>query len=165
MKALLDELKMAKANCVNYFVEEEYEVNVRFVDEAKGMNMIVDSGAPVSITTSKWMEKYLKNMEVKKDEITENECKRKFRMGENIYLSNREITLPVRIKTDNGNFMIKMVKVSVVDGEDELFLCGLKTLMEWKAAVYYKKCELKFDDSQKRVNIQISGKVVIFRRD
>ena len=29
--------------------------------------------------------------------------------------------------------------------------------MEWKAAVYYEKCELRFDDSQKRVKIQISG--------
>ena len=44
MKTLLDELRKAKANCVNHFVEEEYEVNVRFVDEAKGMQMILDSG-------------------------------------------------------------------------------------------------------------------------
>ena len=36
-------------------------------------------------------------------------------------------------------------------------LCGLKTLMEWKAAVFYEKCELRFDDSQKKVKIQISG--------
>ena len=73
MMTVLDELKKAKANCVNHFVEEEYEVNVRFVDEAKGINMIVDSGAPVSIATSKWMEKYLKTMEVKREEITEKE--------------------------------------------------------------------------------------------
>ena len=33
MKNLLDELKKAKANCVNHFVKEEYEVNARFVDE------------------------------------------------------------------------------------------------------------------------------------
>ena len=76
MKKMMDELKKAKANCVNHFVEEEYEVNVRYVDEAKGMNMIVDSGAPVSIATSEWMEKYLNNMEVKKEETTENKCKR-----------------------------------------------------------------------------------------
>ena len=43
--------------------------------------------------------------------------------------------------------------LSVVDREDKLFLCVLKILMEWKAAVYYEKCELKFDDSQKRVNM------------
>ena len=76
MKKMMDELKKAKVYCVNNFVVEEFEINVRYVDEAKGMNMIVESGAPVSIATSKWMEKYLKNMEVKKDGITENECKR-----------------------------------------------------------------------------------------
>ena len=89
--------------CLNHFVEEEYEVNVRFVDEAKGMNMIMDSGAPVLIATSEWMEKYLKNMEVRKEEITENECKRKFIMSENIYLSNREIMIPVRMKTEKDD--------------------------------------------------------------
>ena len=79
MMVMLDDLKKTKANCVNHFVEEEYKVNVRFVDEAKGMQMIVDSGAPVSIATSKWIEKYLKDMEVKKDEIMERECNRKFK--------------------------------------------------------------------------------------
>ena len=59
------------------------------------------------------------------------------------------------MRTDNDDFMMKMVTISVVDRTYELILCELKTLMEWKAAVYYEKCELKFDDSQKRVNIKI----------
>ena len=115
---------------VNHLVEEEYELNVRFVDESKGIQMIVDSDAPVSIATSKWMERYLKEMEVKKDEIIEKKCNRRFKMGENIYLSDKEITLLVRMKTDDHDFIMKMVTVSVVDREDELFLCGLKTLMD-----------------------------------
>ena len=65
IKNLLDELKKAKVNCVNHFVEEEYDVNMRLLDEAKGMQMILDSGSPVSIATSIWIDKYLKNMEVK----------------------------------------------------------------------------------------------------
>ena len=93
--------------------------------------MIVDSGAPVSIATSGWMEKYLKNMEVRKVEITENECKRKFRMGENIYLSNREIMLPVRMKTEKDEYIRRMITVSIVDREDGFILFGLKTLIEW----------------------------------
>ncbi len=83
--------------------------------------MIVDSGAPVSIATSKWMEKNLKNMEGKKGEITGNECKRKFRMGENIYLSRREITLSVRMKTEKDDYIRRMITVSIVDREEELF--------------------------------------------
>ena len=54
-------------------------MNVMYVDEAKGMNIIVDSGAPVSIATRKWIEKYLKDMKVKKDEIIERESNRKFK--------------------------------------------------------------------------------------
>ena len=112
---VFDELKKAKANCVNHFVEEEYKVNVRFVDENKGMQIIVDSGTPVSIATSKWIEKCLKDMEVKKDEIMERECNRKFEMGENIYLINKEIKLPVRMKTENDDYIRKMVTVNIVN--------------------------------------------------
>jgi len=79
--------------------------------------MIVDSGAPVLIATSKWMEKYFKKMGVKKEETTENECKRKFRMGENVYLSNREIMLPVRMKTENDDYKRSMITVSILDKE------------------------------------------------
>ena len=34
MKEMIEKLEKAK---VNHFVEEEYELNVRFLDEAKGM--------------------------------------------------------------------------------------------------------------------------------
>ena len=61
-------------------------------------------------------------MKVKKDEITERECNRKFKMGENIYLSNREITLPVRIKTKNDDYKRKMVIMCRVNREDDSFL-------------------------------------------
>ena len=57
------------------------------------MKMIVDSGAPMSIATTKWMDRYLKSMEVKEDEITEKVCNRKFKMGENVYMRKREIAL------------------------------------------------------------------------
>ena len=60
-------------------------------------------------------------------------------MGENVYMSNREIKLPVRMKTDSDDYIRKMITVRIVDREDELFLCGLKTLIEWKAAVFYEK--------------------------
>ena len=91
------------------------------------------------IATSKWMERYLKEMEVKKDDIIEKECNRRFKMGENIYLSDKEIMLPVRMKTDNDDFIMKMVTVGVIDREDELFLCGLKILMDWKVALHFEK--------------------------
>ena len=96
-------------------------------------------------------------MGVKKEETTENECKRKFRMSENVYLSNREIMLPVRMKTENDYYIRRRITVSIVYREDELFLCGLKTLIEWKAAVFYERSEMMFDETKKRVYMSISG--------
>ena len=66
LKEIIEKLHKVKEN---HFVEEEYKLNVRYVNEAKGIQTIVNSGAPVSIATSKWMKKYLKEMEVKKDEM------------------------------------------------------------------------------------------------
>ncbi len=120
LKEIIEKLDKVKES---HFVEEEYIMNVRYVNEARGMQMIVDSGAPVSIATSKWMEKYLKEMEVNKDEIKERESNRKFKMGENVYKSNRELTLPVRMRTDDDSFMRKMITISIVDRDNELFLC------------------------------------------
>ena len=42
-----------------------------------------------------------------------------------------------------------------MDREDELFLCRLKTLIEWKAAVFYERSEMIFDETKKRVYMQI----------
>ena len=75
IKRQLKEIReMIVKDKVNHFVEEEYEFNIRFVDEAKDIQMIVDCGAPVSIATSKWMNKYLEEMKVNKDDITEKTC-------------------------------------------------------------------------------------------
>ena len=60
------------------------------VDMENGKNQM-DKNVYKTSNSSKWMEIYLKTMGVKKEETTENECERKFRMGENVYLSNREI--------------------------------------------------------------------------
>ena len=110
---MLEELKKERVN--TNFVEEEYEVNIRYVDEAKGMQMIVDNFTPKFIATNKWMDKYLKSMEVKENEISEKVCNRKFKMGENVYLSNREIALPVRMKTNSDDNIRKMITVSILD--------------------------------------------------
>ena len=42
LKEIIEKIDKVKEN---HFVEEEYTVNVRYVNEAKGMQMIVDSGA------------------------------------------------------------------------------------------------------------------------
>ena len=60
------------------------------------------------------------------------------------------------MKTQNDDYIRKVVTVSIVDREDELFLCGLKTLIEWKAVVFYEKSEMMFDETKKRVYMNMS---------
>ncbi len=57
--------------------------------------------------------------------------------------------LPVRVKTENDDYIRRMITVSIADREDDL-LCGLKTLIEWKAAVFYDKSEMMFDETKKK---------------
>merc|ERR1712115_580271 len=61
LKEILEKLDKVKES---HFVEEEYIMNVRYVNETKGIQMIVDSGAPVSIATSKWIEMRLQKENV-----------------------------------------------------------------------------------------------------
>ena len=93
---------------------------------------------------------------MKENEITEKVCNRKFKIADNVYMSKKEIAIPVRMKTDGDDYVRKIITVSIVDREDELFLCGLKTLIEWKAVVFYEKSEMMFDEIKKRVYMQIS---------
>ena len=42
-----------------------------------------------------------------------------------------------------------------MDREDELFLRGLRMLIEWKAVVFYEKRKMTFDETKKTVYMQI----------
>ena len=48
------------------------------------------------------------------------------------------MTIPIRMKTEGKDYIRKMITVSLVDRDDELFLCGLKTLIEWKEVAFYE---------------------------
>ena len=67
-------------------------------------------------------------MEVNAEDIKERSCNRRFRFREKIYESNREVTMVIVIRVGNRDFIRKNIAMSVIDREEELFLCGLKTL-------------------------------------
>ena len=68
----------------NNYIEEEYDVDVRYVDETEGLRMIIDSGAPMLIVSVGWLEKYLREMGVNKKYVQERRCKRRFKFGESL---------------------------------------------------------------------------------
>ena len=67
VKEILEMLK--KSPLKLNFVEEEILVDVRFVSETGGLKMIVDSGAPLSVVSEKWMRKYINEKVVDENEL------------------------------------------------------------------------------------------------
>ena len=54
-------MEMLNKSPVNMkFVEEEMTVDFKFVDASIGTRMIVDSGAPLSIVSSSWLQKKIR---------------------------------------------------------------------------------------------------------
>ena len=81
------------------FVEEEIIVDVKFVDTSIGTIMIVESGAPLSIVSSTWLKKYVKENRVDENEIMLRDCVRHFRLGKTLYISTTEVVFPIVVKT------------------------------------------------------------------
>ena len=43
------------------------------------------------------------------------------------------------MKVGVDDYIRKRIVVNVIDREEDMFLCGLKTLQEWKAVVFYER--------------------------
>ena len=94
-------VKLSKCPVLNNnFVGEEYTVDVRYVNESDGLKMIVDSGAPMSIVSAGWLCKYLKEMEVDEKDVEEKSCNRRFRFGEKVYQSKKDVLMPIIMKLE-----------------------------------------------------------------
>ena len=124
------------------FVEEEILVDVRFVSETGGLKILVDSGAPLSVVSEKWMKKYINEKVVDEKELEYRNCVRRVRFGENVYLSTKEVKFPLIVKVEDGDYIKREVVANIVEKEEELFLCGRTTLQEWKAAVFFDENRL-----------------------
>ena len=125
IKKMLDVLKKKMSQdetCI--YIEENYEMNMRYVNKTKGLQMIVDIRAPMVKASSVQIDKYLKSREESKDEIIDKNFDRRFRMGENVLKSDKEITMPVVIEVRNGDK--KIITVSIIEREEDLFLCSLQ---------------------------------------
>ena len=48
-------------------------------------------------------------------------------MGITAYLSKIEVTFPIVMKTENGDYMKKNVMTKVIDSDEVNFLCGKET--------------------------------------
>ena len=125
------------------------------MNELESLRMIVDSGAPMLILSAGWLEKYLREMEVDARDVEERSCNRRFRFGKKVYKSFKEVTMVIVMKVEDEDYVRKIIDMNVIYREVDLFLCGLKTLREWKASVFYEKNEMEFSLTKKRVSSKI----------
>ena len=137
MKKMEEMTEILKGKVINgHFVEEEVVIDVNLINEGKARMMLVDCGAPKSVVSREWIEGYLKDMKVDESEIKRRSCYRRFRMGETTYLSEVEITYPIVLKTDDGEYMRRIVIVYIINAERVNFLLG----KVYKGFKYNSRC-------------------------
>ena len=100
------------------FVEEEIVIDVKYVNEGQVRVMFIDSGAPKSIVSSRWLEGYLKDAKVDEENVKRKDCAKRFRMGKTVYLSKTEVTFPIVMKTENDDYVKKIVKANIIRTRD-----------------------------------------------
>ena len=57
------------------------------------------------------------------------------------------------IKVKNDDYIKREVTTNIIDKKEELFLCGWKTLTEWKIAVFFEKIHQILKETGKRVSL------------
>ena len=85
------------------YVEEEIVIDVKYVNEGQERVMLIDSGAPKSIVSSRWFEGYLKDAKVDEKDVKRKDCTKRFRIGKTVYFSKTEVNFPIVMKTENDD--------------------------------------------------------------
>ena len=55
-----------------------------------------------------------------------------------------EVTIPIIMMTQQGTELKRDISVSVIEKKEAMFLGGLRTLKQWKGAVFHEENKLKF---------------------
>ena len=71
------------------------------------------------------------------ENVKRQSCARRFRLRRAVYLSEMEVTIPVVLKTDANYFVKRDIVANVISSDEVNFLCGRKTIIEWKTKVDY----------------------------
>merc|ERR1712237_237260 len=89
---------LKKVTISTQYVEEEYCIDIKYVQKEIDNTMIIDSGAPVSLMSSTWFTNYIKEAKVDNEEIAKSSSNRRFRLGKTPYISTEKVTFPVIMK-------------------------------------------------------------------
>merc|ERR1712105_438809 len=134
------------------FVEEEIFIDVKYVEKEIENLMIVDSGAPVSLMSSAWLQNYLKEAKVDLSEIERSSSNRRFRLGKTPYLSSEKVKFPVVMKTNMNDVIKRELTANVIESDEVNLLCGKQTLKDWKTVLDFDEDKLTFKETGQDIN-------------
>ena len=140
-----------------HFVEEDVVIDVNLINDGAARMMLVDCGAPKSVVSREWIEGYLKDMKVDESEIERRSCCRRFRMGETTYLSEIEITFPVVLKTEDGDYIRRKVIAYIIDAERVNFLLGKESIKDLDIMIDASGEKIVFKQKEKKVKTKESA--------
>ena len=123
--------------------------------------MIIDSGAPVSLVSSKWLKNYIKEAKVEDESIVKASSNRRFRLGKTPYISTEKVTFPIVIKTDDDDLIKREVTANVIVSDEVNFLCGEETLQGWRMVLDFEDKKLGFKGIDKMVELKKQGNLVV----
>ena len=103
--------------------------------------------------SKEWIEGYLKDIKVGEEDVKKKSCYRHFRLGETTYLSEVEITFPIVLKTDSGDYVRRELTAYIIDAEMVNFLLGRETIKDWRISLDFEEDKLEFKGKEKNVNL------------
>ena len=113
--------------CEATAVLEEMMINYTYMDQGRQM-MILDLGAPVSVTGVPWMNQYLAGFGLEIENLKSVSCNQPFVFGPSKrYVSKSLVELPILVTRMDGKEDVLKVQTYLVDAEVP-FLCGKQTL-------------------------------------
>merc|ERR1712240_434197 len=152
-KKLRETVKELNVNwCREY--EESEETQVKGSEQSNQI-MILDLGAPVSVSGKKWMEEYLEKHGMKLQELNKVRCYQKMTFGPSRqYISRLKVELPVPVQEVNSKEDTLKVQTYIVEA-DVPFLCGKSELQD--------KCKSKINTESNILEVKMNGKRKEFR--
>ena len=117
----------------NSEVHNVTEISVHYINNEQN-SMIIDTGAPVSLTGKTWLNNYCENMKVQLEDLDSTSCFKHFKFGKKITTSKQLVKIPIRSKDLKGNEKLLTVDTYLLETNTP-FLCGLQTLEEWKGII------------------------------
>ena len=151
MKNMEEMVKKIEIN--TKFIKEEIVIDVKYVEKDTESMIVIDSGAPVSLVSSTWLENYLKEAKVDDEEVERSGSNRRFRLGKTLYISVEKVKFPVMMKTDGDDLVKWEVTADVIESDEVTFLCGEETLMNWRTTLDFRERKLGFKEIKKEVQL------------